>query len=33
MPGGGYFFWLTFQEDINTEALLPFALQAGLSYR
>ncbi|MGQ4809120.1 2-aminoadipate transaminase [Candidatus Entotheonellaceae bacterium PAL068K] len=33
LPGGGYFFWLTCQDDVDTEALLPLAQQVGLSYR
>jgi 2-aminoadipate transaminase len=33
VPGGGYFFWLTLPPDVDTEALLPVALQAGVSYR
>ena len=32
VPGGGFFFWLTCQEEIDTEALLPLAHQAGVSY-
>ena len=32
-PGGGYFYWLTFNDDINTDALLPVAREAGVSYR
>lgn len=32
-PGGGYFMWLTCGADINTEALLPWAHQAGVAYR
>jgi 2-aminoadipate transaminase len=33
IPGGGYFVWLTGGEDVDTEALLPCAHQAGVSYR
>jgi 2-aminoadipate transaminase len=33
VPGGGYFFWLTLPPDVDTEALLPLARQAGVSYR
>jgi DNA-binding transcriptional MocR family regulator len=33
VPGGGYFFWLQCQPDVDTEALLPLAHQAGVSYR
>jgi DNA-binding transcriptional MocR family regulator len=33
VPGGGYFVWLTCAEDVHTEALLPYAHQAGVSYR
>jgi 2-aminoadipate transaminase len=33
MPGGGYFVWLTCGEDVDTEALLPYARQVGVSYR
>jgi 2-aminoadipate transaminase len=33
IPGGGYFFWLLCQPDVDTEALLPLAHQAGVSYR
>jgi 2-aminoadipate transaminase len=32
-PGGGYFFWLQCQADVDTEALLPLAQQMGVSYR
>lgn len=32
-PGGGYFYWLTFRDGINTDALLPAAREAGVSYR
>jgi DNA-binding transcriptional MocR family regulator len=32
-PGGGYFFWLQCPLDVDTEALLPLAQQAGVSYR
>ena len=32
-PGGGYFFWLQCQPDVDTEALLPLAQQTGVSYR
>ena len=32
-PGGGYFFWLTFRDDLDTNALLPLAQQTGVSYR
>ena len=33
VPGDGYFFWLTFLPHVETEALLPFAEEAGVSYR
>ena len=33
IPGGGYFVWLTCGEDIDTEVLLPYAHQVGVSYR
>jgi 2-aminoadipate transaminase len=33
IPAGGYFFWLTCPDDVDTEALLPLAQQAGVSYR
>ena len=32
VPQGGYFFWLTFGPEADTEALLPFAQEAGVSY-
>ena len=32
-PGGGYFYWLTLRHGINTDALLPMAREAGVSYR
>ena len=32
-PGGGYFYWLTLRNGINTDALLPAAREAGVSYR
>ena len=32
-PGGGYFYWLTFNNGINTAALLASAREAGVSYR
>ena len=32
-PGGGYFYWLTLRYGINTDALLPMAREAGVSYR
>ena len=32
-PGGGYFYWLTLCDGNNTEALLPAAREAGVSYR
>ena len=32
-PGGGYFYWLTFNDGTNTDALLPLAREAGVSYR
>ena len=32
-PGGGYFYWLTLRDGINTDALLPMAREAGVSYR
>ena len=33
IPGGGYFFWLTFPPHVDTAALLPFAEEAGVSFR
>ena len=32
-PGGGYFFWLTFNDGTNTDALLPIAHEHGVNYR
>ena len=32
-PGGGYFFWLTFNDGTNTDALLPIAQEQGVNYR
>ena len=32
-PGGGYFFWLTFNDGTNTDALLPVAQEQGVNYR
>lgn len=32
-PGGGYFYWLTLNDGTNTDALLPAAREAGVSYR
>ena len=32
-PGGGYFFWLTFNDGTNTDALLPIAQEHGVNYR
>ena len=32
-PGGGYFFWLTFNDSTNTDALLPIAQEHGVNYR
>ncbi|MCY3692467.1 MAG: PLP-dependent aminotransferase family protein [Chloroflexota bacterium] len=32
-PGGGYFYWLTFSDGLNTDALLPAARESGVSYR
>ena len=32
-PGGGYFFWLTFNDGTNTDALLPVAQEHGVNYR
>ena len=32
-PGGGYFYWLTLTNGINTDALLTRAREAGVSYR
>ena len=31
-PTGGYFFWLDLGEGVDTEALLPYAQRAGVSY-
>lgn len=32
-PPGGYFFWLTFTDGANTDALLPIAHKRGVNYR
>ena len=32
-PGGGYFFWLTFNDGTNTDALLRIAQEHGVNYR
>jgi DNA-binding transcriptional MocR family regulator len=32
VPGGGYFLWLTLGEDVDTEELLPAALEEGVAY-
>ena len=32
-PGGGYFYWLTMNDAVNTDTLLPLAREAGVSYR
>ena len=32
-PGGGYFFWLTFNDSTNTDALLRIAQEHGVNYR
>ena len=32
-PGGGYFFWLTFTDGTDTDALLPVAQEHGVNYR
>ncbi len=32
-PGGGYFFWIAFNDGTNTDALLPIAQRHGVSYR
>ena len=32
-PGGGYFFWLTFNDGTNTDMLLPIAQEYGVNYR
>ena len=32
-PGGGYFFWLSFTDDTNTDELLPVAQEHGVNYR
>jgi DNA-binding transcriptional MocR family regulator len=32
-PGGGYFFWLTCRDAVDTRLLLPLAEEAGVSYR
>ncbi|MYC07989.1 MAG: PLP-dependent aminotransferase family protein [Chloroflexi bacterium] len=32
-PGGGYFFWLTFNDGTNADALLPIAQECGVNYR
>lgn len=33
IPAGGYFFWLSCPDDVDTEALLPLAQQVGVAYR
>lgn len=33
VPGGGFFFWLTCQLDVDTAKLLPLAQDAGVLYR
>ena len=32
-PGGGYFFWLTFTDGADADALLPVAQEHGVNYR
>ena len=32
-PGGGYFYWLNLNDDIDADALLPVAREIGVSYR
>ena len=32
-PGGGYFYWLTLRDGVDTDAMLPAAREAGVSYR
>ena len=32
-PGGGYFYWLTFTDSTDADALLPFAQEHGVNYR
>ena len=32
-PGGGYFFWLTFTDGTDADALLPIAQELGVNYR
>ncbi len=32
-PGGGYFYWLTLRDGVDTDALLPAARESGVSYR
>ena len=32
-PGGGYFYWLSLNEGIDADALLPSAREIGVSYR
>ena len=32
-PGGGYFYWLNLNDDIDADALLPAAREIGVSYR
>ncbi len=33
VPDGGYFMWLTCKKDVDTEELLRFALEAGVTFR
>tara|TARA_Y100000588_G_scaffold375207_1_gene451251 strand:- start:375 stop:1577 length:1203 start_codon:yes stop_codon:yes gene_type:complete len=33
VPAGGYFFWVTFPSDVDTQELLPVAQEHGVSYR
>ena len=33
VPGGGYFFWLTFTDCTDADALLPVAQEHGVNYR
>ena len=32
-PGGGYYFWLNFNGEIDTEALQPIAQNVGVDFR
>jgi DNA-binding transcriptional MocR family regulator len=32
VPGGGYFLWLTLEDDVNTKELLPIAIEEGVGF-